>query len=137
MDRSHESATATATAAAHAARGADLMPEKAPLSQGAETHAVIPSIGRDDADEPYIVQIAVDSRPAYSALTESQRRNLLIVASLAATISPASTTTYYPAVTSMARDLNVSITLINLTISTYQVSSGMCLDSLLCPHAIH
>lgn len=84
----------------------------------------VPATGIDDTGEPCVVQIAVDTRPAYSALSESERSFLLIVASLAATISPASTTTYYPALTALARDLQVSVTLINLTISTYQVSDG-------------
>lgn len=64
---------------------------------------------------------AIDAGPAYSALTHGQRGFLLAVASLAATISPASTTTYYPAITPLATDLHVSVTLINLTITTYQV----------------
>lgn len=95
-----------------------------PSLQDAEVYTV-PTTGRDDMGEPYVVQVAVDTRPAYSALAESQRSFLLIVASLAATISPASTTTYYPALTSLARDLSVSVTLINLTISTYQIFQGL------------
>jgi hypothetical protein len=74
-------------------------------------------------DEPPIE----DALPAYSALSEFQRSSLLSVASFAAAISPASTTTYYPAVTSLASDLQVSVTLINLSISTYQVSYEMAL----------
>lgn len=64
---------------------------------------------------------------AYSALSESHRTALLSLASMAAGISPASTTTYYPAITSMAKDLHVSISLLNLTMSTYQVSYGVVL----------
>lgn len=64
----------------------------------------------------------VDLRPPHSALSESRRSALLALASFAAAISPASTNTYYPAVTTLARDLNVSITRINLSISVYQVS---------------
>jgi MFS family permease len=66
-----------------------------------------------------------DPLPEYSALSERQRAWLLAFASLAAGISPASSTTYYPAVTSLARDLQVSVSLINLTISTYQIFQGL------------
>ncbi|ROW11421.1 hypothetical protein VMCG_01539 [Cytospora schulzeri] len=94
------------------------------LSKDAEVHTE-PTTVTDDTGEPYIVPAAVDTRPDYSALSESQRSFLLIVASLAATISPASTTTYYPAITALARDLNVSVALMNLTISTYQIFQGL------------
>lgn len=62
---------------------------------------------------------------AYCALPESQRASLLAVASLAAAISPASTTTYYPAVTALAQELQVSVSRINWTISTYQIFQGL------------
>jgi hypothetical protein len=106
----------------HADRDKEAAQHEPPSLQNAGVYSV-PTTGRDDMGEPYVVQVAVDTRPAYSALAESQRSFLLIVASLAATISPASTTTYYPALTSLARDLSVSVTLINLTISTYQVNN--------------
>lgn len=64
-----------------------------------------------------------DERPVHSALSERQRSALLAVASFAAAISPASTTTYYPAITTLANDLNVSITQINLSVSVYQVGT--------------
>jgi hypothetical protein len=90
-----------------------------PDKEGEPSKEDEPPIG----DEPPIE----DALPAYSALSEFQRSSLLLVASFAAAISPASTTTYYPAVTSLASDLQVSVTLINLSISTYQVSYGMAL----------
>lgn len=64
----------------------------------------------------------VDAPPHYSALSPSETESILAVASLAAAISPASTTTYYPAVNALSRDLKVSVSLINLSISIYQVT---------------
>jgi hypothetical protein len=63
--------------------------------------------------------------PIHCALPESERGKLLAIASLAAAIAPLATTTYYPAVNALARDLNVSITQINLTISVYQIFQGL------------
>nr|A0A345BJP9.1 RecName: Full=MFS-type transporter clz19; AltName: Full=Squalestatin S1 biosynthesis cluster protein clz19; AltName: Full=Zaragozic acid A biosynthesis cluster protein 19 [Curvularia lunata]AXF50662.1 MFS [Curvularia lunata] len=66
-----------------------------------------------------------DERPVHSALSERQRSALLAVASFAAAISPASTTTYYPAITTLANDLDVSITQINLSLPAYQIFQGL------------
>lgn len=87
----------------------------------------------NDEDE----SVSIDLRPVHCALPESQRSTLLALASFAAAISPASTTTYYPAVIELARDLNLSITRINLSISVYQVSYHItymlgCAHSALC-----
>jgi hypothetical protein len=76
-------------------------------------------------DTPEKIVLAGDEQsdpPIYSVLSERQRSLLLLLASFIAAISPASTTTYYPAVTTLARDLNVSMIAMNLSISVYQVS---------------
>lgn len=61
----------------------------------------------------------------YSALPEVEKICLLLASSFAAIISPFSTSIYYPSVNALSRDLGVSISLINLTISTYQVFQGI------------
>jgi hypothetical protein len=57
----------------------------------------------------------------YCALTGQVKIAVILTASITSIISPFSTGVYYPAVTVLSKDLGVSITLINLTISTYQV----------------
>jgi hypothetical protein len=77
-----------------------------------------------EKDKEDIVQsvpsVHVDE-PPYFALPEQIKIVVILTASFASIISPFSTGVYYPAVTVTAQDLGVSITLINLTISTYQV----------------
>lgn len=67
---------------------------------------------------------SVSTHAAWTVLSDSEIKSLLILASFAAAISPFSTSTYYPAVTALAQDLGVSVSQINLTISSYQVRSS-------------
>lgn len=98
----------------------DSVQDKSSTSIAGETYAQT----IEENDSSNLVEVE-----AYSALSESHRTALLSLASLAAGISPASTSTYYPAITLIAKDLNVSISLVNLTISAYQVSYGIVLIS--------
>jgi hypothetical protein len=61
-----------------------------------------------------------DDRP-YTLYTESEKIAIIITASFLALASPIATSTYLPAINELADDLNVSVTLINLTITTYMV----------------
>ncbi|KAK6836889.1 hypothetical protein PG987_007384 [Apiospora arundinis] len=92
------------------------------------TPLIAPSLSKGDASSIKIEEAcptAEDISSDYNALTHRQRATLLFFASCAATISPASSTTYFPAITSLARDLQVSVSLINLTISVYQIFQGL------------
>ncbi len=60
--------------------------------------------------------------PPYSTLSEPIKISIILTASFAAIISPISSSIYLPALNSLADDLNVSVTLITLTITTYLVS---------------
>lgn len=57
----------------------------------------------------------------YSVFTETQKRFIIVTASIASTFSPLSANIYYPALNSLAADLHVSHSLINLTIMSYMV----------------
>jgi hypothetical protein len=57
----------------------------------------------------------------YSVFTETQKRLIIVTASIASTFSPLSANIYYPALNSLAADLHVSHSLINLTIMSYMV----------------
>lgn len=57
----------------------------------------------------------------YCVLPERQKVSLMLLASFAAIISPISSSIYFPAINDIARDLDVSINLVNLTITTYLV----------------
>lgn len=70
---------------------------------------------------------AVASAPAgplFSVFSPRQKRAAVMIVSFVAMISPLSGATYYPAITALAADFKVSITLIQLTITMYLVSPG-------------
>ncbi|KAI0385682.1 major facilitator superfamily domain-containing protein [Hypomontagnella monticulosa] len=70
------------------------------------------------------VQLAV-LEPPYSAFSLRQRRAAVVIVSFVAMISPLSGSIYLPATSSIARDLDVSDSLIQLTITTYQILQGI------------
>jgi len=68
---------------------------------------------------------AVPSGPVYSAFTSGQKRYILIMVTWAAFISPTSASIYFPALNPLAADLNVSNTLINLTLTSFMIFQGL------------
>tara|TARA_R110002060_G_scaffold78251_1_gene91108 strand:+ start:299 stop:592 length:294 start_codon:yes stop_codon:yes gene_type:complete len=81
---------------------------------------VLPEDSPEELLPPQSVPSAHIDAP-YCALAEQVRIAVILTASIASIISPFSTGVYYPAVTALSKDLGVSVSLINLTISTYQV----------------
>src|SRR4051812_9168193 len=72
--------------------------------------------------EKSVVENAPDRpEPPHSIFPKWQRMVYVYVASLAAFSSPVSSSIYYPAMSTLATDLNTSLTNINLTITTYLV----------------
>lgn len=63
---------------------------------------------------------AVRQKP-YSVFSNTQKRLIILVAAIASTFSPLSANIYFPALNSIAKDLGVSPSQINLTITTYMV----------------
>jgi MFS family permease len=61
----------------------------------------------------------------YSTFTKAQKRLICFLIAFAAMFSPLSSFVYYPAITSLSTDLHVSIELINLTITSYMIVSGI------------
>lgn len=61
----------------------------------------------------------------YSIFTKSQKRLIILAAALASAFSPLSANIYFPALNSIAKDLHVTPSQINLTITTYMVSPGV------------
>lgn len=58
----------------------------------------------------------------YSAFTRNQKRAIVALGSLASFFSPLSSSIYFPALGTIANALGVSVTKINLTVTTYLVS---------------
>ncbi|RJE17985.1 Sugar and other transporter [Aspergillus sclerotialis] len=84
-------------------------------SQGVETsrNAVLgPSVSRS-------------SETAYSVFTENQKRFIVFIASWAGFFSPVSSQIYFPALNTLAQNLNVTNSLINLTLTSYMIFQGL------------
>ncbi|MCJ1375993.1 hypothetical protein MMC20_007231 [Loxospora ochrophaea] len=66
-----------------------------------------------------------DSDIPYSVFTKNQNRCLVAIVAFASMFSPLSSFVYYPAIQSLARDLHSSVELINLTVTSYMIVSGV------------
>ena len=64
----------------------------------------------------------------YSIFTTSQKRLIILGAALASAFSPLSANIYYPALNSIAKDLGVTPSQVNLSITSYMVR---------CKNAVH
>lgn len=65
------------------------------------------------------------SNAPYSGFTNSQRKQVALLVAFAAMFSPLSSFIYYPCIDSIAKDLDVTVELMNLTITSYMVVSGI------------
>ncbi|EED20513.1 florfenicol exporter, putative [Talaromyces stipitatus ATCC 10500] len=61
----------------------------------------------------------------YSIFSPSMKRYIVIAASCAGFFSPISSQIYFPAMNTLAKDLSVSISLINLTMTSYMIFQGI------------
>lgn len=61
--------------------------------------------------------------PLHSVMPNGEKTFVIMAGSFAALFSPLSSSIYLPALPSLASDMNVSVSLINLTITTYLVMS--------------
>lgn len=67
----------------------------------------------------------VATGPVYSAFSTWKKRYIVIMVTWAAFISPMSANIYFPALNPLRVDLNVSTTLINLTLTSYMIFQGL------------
>ncbi|CAK7209603.1 hypothetical protein SCUCBS95973_000496 [Sporothrix curviconia] len=89
-----------------------------PLSTDAEKEAEAElSVPEPQLEEP--------SPPPYSRFTHRQKIGITLTVSFLAIISPLSGQIYLPALNSLATDLNVPVSSINLTITTFMIFQGI------------
>ncbi|KAI9704058.1 MAG: hypothetical protein M1820_005680 [Bogoriella megaspora] len=81
-----------------------------------EPHAGDPG---EQAENAPLEQVATQQQEPYSVFTTRQKKSIVICASIAALFSPLSANIYFPALNTLADDLHVSTSLINLTVTTY------------------
>ena len=75
----------------------------------------------DQTEPENASQDRLPPEPPFSIFTPSEKRFIIIIASLAALFSPLSANIYYPALNTLSEDLHESLSKINLTITTYLV----------------
>lgn len=79
-----------------------------------------------DTITPEEPQPAAPTSPApFTVFTTPQRRWIVFLAAFAGMFSPMSSFIFYPAITSIANGLNVTVELVNLAVTTYMVVSGI------------
>lgn len=109
---------------------------KAPITSSAITEEARPDLGNtgaSDLEHGRDQNNAVPESP-YSAFTEREKIATILMVSWMALISPLSSSVYFPALDDIAESLHVSITKINLTITTYQVGNAEKCCYLYCMH---
>lgn len=92
-----------------------------------EAPALAPTVSVDiesNQHENTGIQHEVIADVDYSIFTVNQRRFIVFMASWAGFFSPVSSQIYFPALNTLAKDLHVSNSLINLTLTSYMVSLG-------------
>ncbi|KAI1799567.1 MFS general substrate transporter [Daldinia bambusicola] len=101
------------------------------VEDGLGTKSGLPEKDKGDSDnpgfqaEPPSEQPVVDQRPNYSAFTEWEKRGIVLGAAIGAFFSPLTAQIYLPALTVLAREFNVTISQINLTVTTYMIFQGI------------
>ena len=74
-----------------------------------------------EAEREQAAAAAAAAEAPWSVFPSKEKAFVIIVGSFAALISPLSSSIYLPALNSLAHDMGVSVSLINLTITTYLV----------------
>lgn len=104
--------------------------ESTPKDEKPQTTPTVADNGIEKLAGKNINEVAVSiDAPApdlpFSVFTRGQKRWISWMASFGAMFSTLNSFIYFPAVTPMARDMNVSVALINLTITCYLVVAGL------------
>lgn len=82
----------------------------------------------EKTDKPEVAeeQQAVDNpEPPYSVFPKKQRVAIILVVAFSGLFSPLTSAIYLPALNDIATDLGVKTSLVNLTITTYQIFQGL------------
>lgn len=80
---------------------------------------------REDAfQQNQPTEYAYEEKP-YSVFSPHEKRIIVLCAGLCAFFSPVSGQIYFPALNEIARDLNVSLDLVNLSITSYLIMQGL------------
>ncbi|CVL06409.1 probable dityrosine transporter [Fusarium proliferatum] len=100
-----------------------------PVKSGSSPHDHEPSSRDTDLSQPnHLLEIgpSIDRpEPPYTVFSDWEKVGIIILVSFLAMISPLSSTVFLPAIPSIAKDMDVSISLVNLTVTTYLIFQGI------------
>ena len=93
-------------------------------TQQAEQSAQTTAETSQNADLEALAQVP-SSRPLHSVFGQKQKVFIICMAGLGSFFSPLRANIYFPALPALAKDLNVSNELINLTLTSYMIFQGL------------
>ncbi|PGH05658.1 hypothetical protein GX51_02818 [Blastomyces parvus] len=97
-----------------------------PISNSEKSHHHDPEEGSvQEGQHPAGSSASAASQPVHSIFTPAQRRYIVASISWAALFSPVSANIYLPALNTLARELSVSISMMNLTVTSYMIFQGL------------
>ncbi|CDM34299.1 hypothetical protein DTO013E5_2309 [Penicillium roqueforti] len=90
-----------------------------------DPHTLNPNHSKKPEVDQKIQAVGDELVPLYCVLPNGEKTFVIMAGSFAALFSPLSSSIYLPALPSLASDMNVSVSLINLTITTYLIFQGL------------
>lgn len=102
--------------------------EEDTLDQTSTTTSHVPSINDDQParEEVQDLELAtVQSGPPYSVFSPRKKKFIVFLVAWGGFFSPLSANIYFPALNTLAREMKVSNTLINLTLTSYMIFQGL------------
>ncbi|KAI1454362.1 major facilitator superfamily transporter [Annulohypoxylon moriforme] len=92
---------------------------------GPLTHSNDSNLDIEADAEPPSEQSDLDQRPNYTVFTEWEKRGIVLGAAIGAFFSPLTAQIYLPALNVLAEDFHVTVSQINLTVTTYMIFQGL------------
>ncbi|KEQ96879.1 hypothetical protein AUEXF2481DRAFT_63918 [Aureobasidium subglaciale EXF-2481] len=97
------------------------------VSSDPDTAPIVPTSSHEKTDQNLVstIEQPTDDGDVYSVFTPTQKKFIVLTASLAGFFSPLSGSIYYPALNTIADDLGITATKVNLTVTTYMIVQGL------------
>ncbi|KAJ5736371.1 uncharacterized protein N7483_001496 [Penicillium malachiteum] len=112
-----------------------IITERSIHSSSSSTPTTSPSLsGQDEKQSPpttsscassFKLESQTPSSPQYHVFTRSRKLQMVCIVSLAAIFSPLSSNIYFPALKTISKELDVSMSLTTLTVTVYMIVQGL------------
>ncbi|KAI5208618.1 citrate synthase [Aureobasidium subglaciale] len=108
-------------------RDRDALEDDMKVSSDPDATPIVPTSSHEKTDQNLIStsEQPTDDGDVYSIFTPTQKKLIVLTASLAGFFSPLSGSIYYPALNTIADDLGITATKVNLTVTTYMIVQGL------------